>query len=641
MKHSRLLGVSLCLGFLFVLGIAGCQLWRPGAAPEDQASKPADANVVQIAQHSSCISCHGPMPGFVPAHNPLEITCVSCHLGDRTQKDKDLSHQGMIVVPGNLKDAHLSCACHMPTVERVRGSMMAHAPGIVAVDRFVFGEASTPDAGAESITRLGDSPADLHMKQMCASCHLSRIKTKPRPVYERSRGGGCVACHLQYPAGYKKTALNDTGSAEPLPLMTHPALVSRVSDDHCFGCHSRSGRISTNYEGWHETLLSPDEAKGKKGFRYLEDGRIFSQKPADIHYERGMACVDCHTSRELMGDGKEYVHEEDATEVRCVDCHLVGKAKTRSWSELDDESKRLIRRREGDAGEKRHYLISHRSGNAMVNAYLDQERQPVLKGKLSDKVYSLRSPKEICTRKIDGHSRLSCKSCHTSWAPQCISCHTHFNPAENTAQSAGEKTYPGRWVEYRAEFLAEPPTLGVRERTGTQGQDESLVEPFIPGMILSIGRSKKHIDLPQDADSLIDEETPFHRLFAPSVPHTISAKGRSCESCHKNPLALGYGRGKLRLFGDGQQAEWRFSPTYAKHERDGLPLDAWIGFLGERNDTVSTRIGARPFTVEEQKKILRVGACLECHPGDKEEFLPIYSDFKQSLERVSAKCLVP
>ena len=41
-------------------------------------------------------------------------------------------------------------------------------------------------------------------------------------------------------------------------MKMHPSVSLTVSDNHCFGCHSRSGRISTNYQGWHETTIETD-----------------------------------------------------------------------------------------------------------------------------------------------------------------------------------------------------------------------------------------------------------------------------------------------------------------------------------------------------------------------------------------------
>ncbi len=119
--------------------------------------------------------------------------------------------------------------------------------------------------------------------------------------------------HLAYLSGSKADSL--------LPSL-HPSLDLNISNDHCFGCHSRSGRISTNYEGWHETLLNEEDVKGDTNYRVLQDKRVFEFVSDDVHHKLGMDCIDCHNSYEVMGDGETYLHEENAVKVRCEDCHF-------------------------------------------------------------------------------------------------------------------------------------------------------------------------------------------------------------------------------------------------------------------------------------------------------------------------------
>lgn len=40
-----------------------------------------------------------------------------------------------------------------------------------------------------------------------------------------------------------------------------------------------------------------------------------------VHYDKGMECIDCHTSNGLHGDGNIYNKKEKAVEIECVDCH--------------------------------------------------------------------------------------------------------------------------------------------------------------------------------------------------------------------------------------------------------------------------------------------------------------------------------
>jgi len=45
----------------------------------------------------------------------------------------------------------------------------------------------------------------------------------------------------------------------------------------------------------------------------------------------------------------------------------------------------------------------------------------------------------------------------------------------------------------------------------------------------------------------------------------------------------------------------------------------------------------RPFNIEEEKRILAVGACLTCHAENSEVMLKSLDDFDEVLKRVSGK----
>jgi len=42
---------------------------------------------------------------------------------------------------------------------------------------------------------------------------------------------------------------------------------------------------------------------------------------ADIHYEAGMVCSDCHSSTDIHGDGESYTDMTEAVKTECEDCH--------------------------------------------------------------------------------------------------------------------------------------------------------------------------------------------------------------------------------------------------------------------------------------------------------------------------------
>ena len=47
----------------------------------------------------------------------------------------------------------------------------------------------------------------------------------------------------------------------------------------------------------------------------------FDETPPDLHVERGMACVDCHTRDEMHGDGRIYADRFFESEIECQSCH--------------------------------------------------------------------------------------------------------------------------------------------------------------------------------------------------------------------------------------------------------------------------------------------------------------------------------
>src|SRR5262249_52620433 len=55
--------------------------------------------------------------------------------------------------------------------------------------------------------------------------------------------------------------------------------------------------------------------------RYVYGGRNGSTRQMDVHFERGMHCIDCHFLQDVHGDGHVYSTNWDAIEIECEDCH--------------------------------------------------------------------------------------------------------------------------------------------------------------------------------------------------------------------------------------------------------------------------------------------------------------------------------
>lgn len=584
-------------------------------------------------QREGCLACHQGMTGFSNAHDPRAIGCEGCHLGNPFTLNKALAHAGMTLTPGNLSLANRTCGtanCHGNELDRVQHSMMNTMSGVVAVDKFVFAESRNLDAHFE-VAALKHSPADTHLRNLCASCHLGQDKAQPGLIDESSRGGGCSACHLRYDAAALGDLQHRRGSQA---LLHHPEISVNVPKQACFGCHSRSGRISTNYEGWHETQLDEAQAKAAAGwpkqFRLLSDGRIFERHPADIHFEKGMSCIDCHVGTEVMGDGKAHAHERNAVKIACVDCHAEGATPAKDFTQLDAATQIVVSLRKMNVP-GRKFAISESGSVAYPNVFLDSNGHPLLALKESQELLQPKPISTSCARDRSMHRRLDCVACHTAWAPQCITCHTSFDRTAQGWDHLDGKFVKGEWQEQGDNYLGDAPALGIETLPSADGKMTERVTTFIPGMILNL-------EVPNGAAHGRNE---FRRLFAPAFSHTIVSKAEGCRSCHANPSALGYGRGKLTYTARGNIGVWQFSPAFAPSPEDGLPKDAWIGFLREPPPETTTRKNARPFTLREQQKILLVGACLECHDAKEARLRTAFSDFANYRSYLSPRCRVP
>jgi hypothetical protein len=583
-----------------------------------------------------CLACHREVAGIEPAHGAEVAGCAGCHLGDPFAPDAAGAHAGMVRVPGNLDAAALTCGrngCHGELVSRVRGSLMGTARGMIAVDRWAFGEQPTPD-GSATAADLGSSPADTHLRQLCVSCHLGRLKAQPAPTGELSRGGGCAACHLSYPE-------RRDYSRESPGRFTHPRLSVQVADGGCLGCHGRSGRISLSYAGWREAGPGEDDARARAAgsSRRLEDGRIVARAPADVHHDAGMACIDCHTAREAMGDGRTRLHEEQATRVRCETCHRTRAGRSVPNAELDAEAAAIVRARFRETPPAR-LLLEDRSGEPLTGAWELPDGRVEQRGKLGGKRLLATRPARACTE-LEGHARLSCQSCHTPWVTSCAACHTQWDAEGKAVHALDGLERTGAWVEYDGPPRSVAPALGVLRRDG-----ESRIEPVAPGMIMTLNPpgAAAPRELPAGAGSLVGSRTRFLRAYALAVPHTTTRAGRTCASCHQDPFALGYGRGTLALERRAGRWAWRFEPVYAPSPQDGLPADAWIPFpssAAEAAKGVATRTELAPLERDAQLRTLAVGACLPCHDPGSPAGRALYARFRDSVARAGPRCRVP
>jgi hypothetical protein len=550
----------------------------------EQATKRPDQLAVTTAgMVEMCLNCHA-KEKLDGAHDSLVVGCSPCHLGDPLAIGKEKAHAGMVLNPGDLRWAAKTCGvtgCHPADIHKVKHSLMATNRGILATLLYYWGERENQNAEitVEQLLKSGETSLALdYYRKLCATCHLWKQKNDlpGAPAFFNEKGGGCSACHYILPPGTLRNTVTseipEAIQAEVKKNRPHPLVVKQVPEENCIRCHNRSGRTGLSYIGIFEAegYGTPFE-KGHPSSQRLVGDRFYLKIAPDIHHVKGMACIDCHTRDEIMGDGTSYAHYEEQLEITCRSCHDAKPGMTRKQKQLTNVS--------------------------------EKQGQFVLTGKIDGKDRPLRPPASQACLAPD-HKRVTCAACHSTWVPQCYGCHVKRDKRETDLDKLALKETPGWWEEGRSYIRYEKPMLAV------WGDKVVVVTPGC-----------------QDLVTLIDEkgasEGGFNRFTMAAInPHTIQAKGRTCKDCHASPKTVGLGEGTVVK----KEGKWHFFPVDRGivNEQGQTPgFDTFVTIEGTALQHGS-RKDLRPFNGEELQRILRVGLCLDCHTAPDD---PVFSRY--------------
>ncbi|HIJ90886.1 MAG: hypothetical protein OEV89_09295 [Desulfobulbaceae bacterium] len=289
-KKNRAILPLLCL---LALAFSSC---RQDNAPE----KPAIQEIP--SRPPGCQGCH-PEVRLDPGH---EIACTGCHGGNPAGATQEQAHAGLITQPAHPDQMQKSCGtCHALQVTQTAASLHFTARNEINLVRAAFG-AQAPLASLAEIPAHAPiaSPLDLVddlLRRRCLRCHVySGGDGYPETV----RGTGCAACHLAHTNG----------------KMTGHAFHKSPTDNQCLHCHY-GNFVGGDYYGRFEhdfnlEYRTPYRTDGTEARPY---GIEFHQLAPDIHQQKGMACIDCHSGAELMG--KHGGTQEKGKKVTCLSCH--------------------------------------------------------------------------------------------------------------------------------------------------------------------------------------------------------------------------------------------------------------------------------------------------------------------------------
>jgi hypothetical protein len=320
----------LFLASFILLLASGLAFWQQSRTPTPVAITPS-----LTGQTEYCLTCHADIPEISQSHPVETFGCVLCHGGEPLALDADLAHSSMRggANPSDLAVVEASCGgemCHSGTaqadrdhIQRVTSSLQATYAGAIAMLRYTFG--AQPDLVAhqgiyaiDGLTAFDPSAETSPMLQQfgenCLSCHLS---AQPLPGEAYNRWTGCSACHSPAPTG--------DGS------QVH-SLTTSIDYTQCNACHNQG-----NYNLADMQSHAREDNPVDRLHAYYQPIAQFTQ------CEYTLACTDCHTRQEVMGDGHIYDNEKEAEYVQCQTCHGTpdSLALTHTISDEDDLALRM------------------------------------------------------------------------------------------------------------------------------------------------------------------------------------------------------------------------------------------------------------------------------------------------------------
>ncbi|MHB8773094.1 MAG: selenite/tellurite reduction operon c-type cytochrome ExtM [Syntrophales bacterium] len=575
--------------------------------------------------HAGCSTCSGERTTCETCHRGIEMAsashsgCVSCHGGDPRANDKEASHRAMLGPKNPSAPDHWekSCgACHPYHLGRMRANLMFTNTGMIKNIQSTWeGENGLRYAGRgdrvfdaagnerklQPVAELDHLAGELYRK-FCSLCHVGIESADGRGA---GHAAGCAACHFPY--NESATYEGDDPTVKGKFSYSASHRMERLPGNQvCLRCHNRSGRISLSYQGLNDgnNSLVPTQ-NGLPGPMMISGGRNVTHITPDVHFAAGMDCIDCHTSRDVMGDGYAYENMYLQTEISCEDCH--GGNRAPRYREITRENEEALR-------ESKRYSLQMRPGMKMILTAKDRPYSNVfyrdgivfVLGKRSGKLFQSKVITGTPEHTVVGHERMECTACHSRTVAQCYGCHTQYDKRKAGIDYIKDEVTPGRFSETEDYRMLYPFPLALNQR--------GKVSPVTPGCqtFVTVIEADGYVSKNEYVATYKGKR---QVRFAPFYSHNTGKQAVGCGECHGNPAFLGFGQHVVE--GDTVTA------TLLCEKSTDKPLD---GFLTLQRGTVKafsavTREGSRPLNGREVKKILAVNLCLVCHGSAKD---PIY-----------------
>lgn len=593
------------MGFVFFVSVFALMtlLSAPVCAEQKEAA----------ARGKGCLGCH---EGIEVINERMaeewraDSRCEVCHYGVPAANTEFEAHAGLISNPGDLRVIERTCGkCHSDYGEvanykvngidnhvgRVIRSIMATAAGEIAGTRYLWNVQNTRSAiyGVRAVTdwdyrrlegaveRLltlplaSNSNADNLLRSVCLRCHLWTEDKSTPGIY---RPAGCSACHVLY----EEDGLSQSGDPTiPKDERGHPVyhrITTEIPTSQCLWCHNDGGaRIGFSYVGLAVTDPKIRHEPPEPNSAATSRGVPVMHVKSDVHFRRGLSCIDCHDTIDVHGDGRIYSHKEYQVGIECESCH--GNASTPP----SFRTARGDRLTNIEVVEGKHFL--------RTKVLKELHRIPTLNAK--DQWDWLPAIWH------QGHTKLECYACHSNVVPQCYACHMERDDraaggVDWVASANNQTPEPaalGKWSGRKLLQLWLEPTLGVNRK--------GRVAPFVPGGQAIFTHRGPKGELLTRNQTFTTAAGLYGFSLNPIQPHNIDGRSRTCSSCHSQEKAVGLG-----------------TSGFVDLKRLGLSLtfspDMFVNEEGSRVQD-SPHEGARPFTWKELQTVYRTGTCIDCH----------------------------
>ena len=268
----------------------------------------------------------------------------------------------------------------------------------------------------------------------------------------------------------------------------------------------------------------------------------------DIHLERGMHCIDCHFEQDSHGNGKLYGETRNAVEIDCVDCHgtiehtatLVtsGTAAPQGGTNLaslrtpwlerqfDWREGKLFQRSMVEKG-KEWEVVQVKDTITPGNSHYS-EKSRLAKTVQTDNATWGEVPSDP-SKLAHQNSRMTCYTCHSSWAPTCYGCHLSMTANQREPMLHNEGLITRNWTQYNFQVLRDDMyALGI-DGTVTGHR----VAPIRSACAVLVSSQNNDRDWLYYQQQTISAEGFSGQAFSPFVPHTVRAKEtKTCTDCH-------------------------------------------------------------------------------------------------------------